>query len=98
MKQTVIAILEAKPNLAEKLKTLLEDIVLHSRAETACIEYRLHQDKNNLNRFILYEIWQNEKMHEQQFEKPYIQNLAMQLNDLLEKPYEAYFAYELTTK
>jgi len=92
---TVIAILEAKQGEEEKLKAALTKVIAPSRDEAGCIEYRLHQDKQNPARFIFFEVWENEAVHQEQFQKPYILELGSIAEDLLAKPYEVFFAHEL---
>lgn len=92
---TVIIVLEAKPGKEAELKDALEAVAEPSRLESTNIEYRLHQGLENPRQFILYENWQSKEKHLLQFEKPYINKLVNQLEGLLEKPYEAYFAEEI---
>lgn len=94
-KHTVIVILEAKPGKEAEIKQALQNVIEPSRAEKACLEYRLHQDKNNPAQFILFENWQSKEDHLEQFNKPYIQELAIKIENLLAKPYQAFFAEEL---
>jgi hypothetical protein len=44
---TVMVVVEAKPEKIEELKQVLLSVIAPSRAESSCLEYRLHQDKNN---------------------------------------------------
>jgi len=93
---TVMVVVEAKPEKIEELKQALIAVVAPSRAEGACLEYRLHQDKNNLAQFMLYENWENAEMHQKQFEKPYIVELAGRMGELLAKPYFVVIAEEIS--
>ena len=92
---TVIAIVEAKPEKINTLKDALIKVTRLSRAESSCIEFRLHQDTNNPAIFILYENWQSPELHQQQFQKPYILELLQQLDDLLAKPFQGFTAQEI---
>lgn len=92
---TVLAILEAKPGKETILKNHLINIAKLSRAETTCLEYRLHQDHANPAQFILYETWKSQAEHQQQFSKSYIIEFVAQLGDLLAKPYQGYSAIQL---
>ncbi len=91
----VFATLEANEGHEDALKKALLTVVEPSRAETTCLEYRLHQDSENPAQFIIYEIWENQASHQQQFEKPYIKKLATEIPKLLLKPYQVTFAKEL---
>lgn len=92
---TVIVILEAKQGKEIELETALQGVVQHSLSEKTCLEYRLHKNKNNASQFILYEIWESEKKHQEQFEKPYIKTFVEKLKDLIEKPYQAFSAEQI---
>lgn len=92
----VIAILEAVKGKEDILKKALIDVIEPSRNEESCIDYQLHQDKNNEAQFILYEKWKSSELHSQQFTKPYILSLIEQLPTLLAKPYQVIFAKDLS--
>lgn len=92
---TVIVILEAKHGKEKELEQALQAVVAPSRSEKACIEYRLHKNKENSAQFILYEIWETQEKHQEQFTKPYIKALADKLADLIEGPYQAFFAEQI---
>jgi quinol monooxygenase YgiN len=94
-KHIVIAMLEAKAGKEDILKNALINVANSSRAEPVCVEYRLHQVSDNTAQFILYEIWDSKEAHQKQFEKPYITNLAQNLDSLLAKPYQFFFAQEI---
>jgi len=91
----VIAILSAKTGKEQELKTALQAVVGPCRAETTCLEYRLHQDLNNPQKFVFYEIWESQESHQKQFQKPYILALAESTKELLEGSYEVIFAKEI---
>lgn len=91
---TVIVVLEAKAGKEADLKNALDHIVKQSRLEKGCLEFRLHQDNNNAAQFILYENWGSVEAHEEHFKESYVQEFAKNADDLLAKPYEAYFAKE----
>jgi quinol monooxygenase YgiN len=93
---TVMVVVEAKPEKVEELKEALLSVVAPSRAESSCLEYRLHQDKNNPAQFMLYENWESDEAHQKQFEKPYIVELAGRMGDLLAKPYFVVMAEDIS--
>ncbi|WP_434362048.1 antibiotic biosynthesis monooxygenase [Parasalinivibrio latis] len=49
----------AKAGCDEPLKSALLDLVRGSRSEGGCVRYDLHQDSRDLNRFMIYEIWES---------------------------------------
>ncbi len=85
---TVIASLEARPEKVRELKEALLQVVGPSKKESTSLEYRMFQDRSNPARFVFYEVWVSKEGHEQQFAKPYIQNLFGQLDGLLAGPAE----------
>jgi quinol monooxygenase YgiN len=91
----VIVILEAKQDRAKELESILESVIRPSRAEEACLEYRLHKSLDNPCQFVLYENWKSKEKHQEQFAKPYIKELVDKLDDLLAKPYQAVYAEEI---
>jgi quinol monooxygenase YgiN len=92
---TVIVVLDAKPGKEKELESALQAVVQPSRSEKACLEYRLHKNKDNASQFILYETWENQEKHQQQFEKPYIKNLAEKLEHLIADSYQAFSAEQI---
>lgn len=92
----VLVILEAAVGKEEELRRLLIGVVEPSRKEKTCLEYRLHQTLDKPNEFILYEHWENKLAHEAQFKKCYIQELGEKLESLLAKPYQVFFAEEIS--
>lgn len=92
---TVVVIIEAKVGKEAKLKQALLKVIKPSRAEKACLEYHIHQDNSNPAIFILYEIWESQAAHQAQFTKPYIVAFMQEVEGLLAKPYQAFFAKEI---
>jgi quinol monooxygenase YgiN len=92
---TVIVVLNAKQGKEKELESALQAVVQPSRSEKACLEYRLHKNKDNPLQFILYEIWESQEKHQEQFAKPYIKNLADKLEHLTIGSYQAYRAEEI---
>jgi len=56
---SVVAILVVKEGAVELVKTELLKLIMPTRQEEGCIEYRLHQDNADPSVFIFYENWQN---------------------------------------
>ena len=53
-------ILKSKSESIETLKSLLLDLVQHSKKEAACLQYDLHQDEKEPNTFIFHEVRENQ--------------------------------------
>lgn len=56
---TVVAQLIARPEHREALQTELLNLVVATRQEAGCLEYRLHQDLDDPNRYLFFETWQD---------------------------------------
>lgn len=93
---TVLVIMEGIKGKEDALKNALMSVVEPSRSESSCLEYRLHQDKNNPTQFILYENWESAQLHQEQFKKSYIIALIEKIEPLLAKPYQVIFANEIS--
>ena len=92
---TVMVILEALPGKEGVLEQALREVVEPSSLEPACIEYRLHKSIENPAQFMLFENWESQQKHSEQFEKPYIKDLGEKLTDILAKPYQVVLAAEI---
>lgn len=60
MKVYVLALIISKPEFMTEVKNALIEMMQETHKEEACIQYDLHQDKEDENRFIFYEIWENQ--------------------------------------
>lgn len=54
---TVTATIIAKPEKRELVKQALLDLIPPTLEEEGCLNYDLHQDNENPNRFFFYENW-----------------------------------------
>jgi quinol monooxygenase YgiN len=59
-KITVVARIVAKKGAVESVRCELLKLVAPTRGEDGCIEYRLHQDREDPAVFIFYENWESE--------------------------------------
>ena len=59
-KITVVAKVVAKSNTIEQVRDELIKMIAPTRYEPGCLEYRLHQDKQDPTVFIFYENWDSE--------------------------------------
>ncbi len=56
----VVAILKAQAGKSAALLSAISEVLLGAtRAEEGCIQYALHQDMEDENTFVFYEIWQS---------------------------------------
>lgn len=61
-KLIITAKILAKPEKRDLVKTECLKLIATTRAEKGCISYDLHQDNNNENLFLFYEIWENREL------------------------------------
>lgn len=87
MKIYLTAIIKSKPDFLSEIKSTLENMVVHSRKETACIQYDLHQSLDDENIFTFYEIWENQENLNEHNQQPYIKAFGNLVSEKLqEKP------------
>ena len=55
---TITATIVAKPEKRDLVKQALLDLIPPTLKEVGCLNYDLHQDNENLNRFFFYENWE----------------------------------------
>ena len=87
--------LEALVGKEDQLRSALVELATHSRQESTCLSYHLHQDPENPCQFALYEQWESKELHALQFEKPYVLKFSGEAEGLLAKPFSAFFGKEL---
>ncbi|MEA3314978.1 MAG: putative quinol monooxygenase [Campylobacterota bacterium] len=61
MKITKSVTFIAKNGCEDKLKELLEAMVIPSKASDGCLNYNIYQYKDDKKRFMAVETWENEK-------------------------------------
>ena len=75
---------------------MLQSVVEPSRSENGCIDYYLYQDRNIQTKFFLYENWYSKEEQELQFTRPYIKEIALQLDECLAKPFEIIYCEDIS--
>lgn len=61
-KLTIVARILAKAEKRELVKSELLKLIDITRAEKGCINYDLHQDNEDPNRFMFFENWENREL------------------------------------
>lgn len=61
-KLIIVATIIAKPNKEAFVKEELLKLIDPTIKEEGCIEYTLHQDNNEFNKFLFYEKWENREL------------------------------------
>lgn len=57
MKIYITAVIKLKPEYRSEMIQVLMNMVEETRKEEACIQYDLHEDMEDENIFVFYEIW-----------------------------------------
>ena len=83
MKLNITAIIKSKPETIEITKALLTEMSVNSKQETACIQYDLHQSKDEPEYFFFHEIWDNQQDLDLHNAKPYIQKFVQKASEIL---------------
>jgi quinol monooxygenase YgiN len=91
MKINLTAILKSKPERIEELRHILLDMVNQSKSETACVQYELHQDKNDKSLFIFHEVWENQTGFDLHNQQSYIQSFFQNSKSFLQEEPLLYF-------
>ncbi len=69
-KLIIVAKIVAKDNKLDLVKAEISKLIDVTREEEGCITYDLHQDNENPNFFLVYEIWENEILWKKHAENP----------------------------
>lgn len=92
MKIYLTAIVHVKPAHVEYVKYEMQQLVVQSRAEIACIQYDLHQGKENKNIFIFYEIWENQDGLDNHNNQPHFLEYKHKVEDFFVHEPDIYYA------
>ncbi len=71
-KLTILANIHAKPDQIETVKAELLKLIPITRAEEGCVQYDLHQDNENPDHFVFYEIWESRELWQTHMEAPHL--------------------------
>ncbi len=80
---TVVAKITAKSDAVEAVRAECLKMIAPTRQEEGCIEYRLHQDRDNPAVFIFYENWKSAAALEQHVNSPHYRAYVAAVGDLL---------------
>lgn len=59
---TLVASITANPDKIDLVKSGLTGLIEPTRAEKGCIQYDLHQDRENPAHFLFFEIWETREL------------------------------------
>ncbi|MEH7890089.1 putative quinol monooxygenase [Elizabethkingia meningoseptica] len=86
------AILKAKKDKRNELLPILQNMVVNTLKEKACLKYELQQGIEDENIFIFHEIWKNAEGLEQHNQQDYIKAFSLKAEELLDEPAQLYLA------
>lgn len=76
----------AKNGMEKYVKGLLTELAEHSRNNSGCLVYNIHQSINNPAEFMLYSVWRDQDSFDKHNATPYVaefrQKLAKELFDM----------------
>lgn len=83
---TVIARIKAKPGKEQDLKAALELLIPPTLEEEGCLNYDLHEGKDDPQLFVFYENWANKELHARHMRSPHLEDFKAKMDDLLAEP------------
>jgi quinol monooxygenase YgiN len=98
MQICLTALIKSKPEHTAGVLQVLENMVVQTRMEPACIQYDLHQSLEDVNLFVFYEIWENQEGLDQHFQQPYILEFGLLANEKLAEKPEVYLTRKIEMK
>lgn len=90
------AIITSKPEFLQEVKAVLENMVVHTRKESACLQYDLHQSIENENIFVFYEIWENQFGLDNHNTQSYIEEFRQLVTEKLAELPEIYLTQKVS--
>ncbi len=96
-KLTVVARIEARPEHQETIKQHLLDLIPPTLLEDGCLQYDLHQSRENPAEFLFYENWTGRAELDAHLQTEHLKNFAEKSRGLLARPVEIRFYEPLET-
>ena len=84
----LVVTFRARPGGADPLEARLREMAMLSSAEDGCHEYTLHHDLEDPERFLLYEVWEDQAAHARHDQTEHLLAFRADLPDLLAEPPE----------
>ncbi|HPS54551.1 MAG TPA: putative quinol monooxygenase [Sedimentisphaerales bacterium] len=82
----LIATAKAKPGMEEKVRKTLMALVAPTRSEEGCVQYNLHQSKDDPSLFMFYENWINQEALDDHIQTVHLQALLNVADEILDGP------------
>ncbi len=71
-KLTIVANIFANSDNVDLLKSELEKLIPPTLKEEGCIQYDLHQDNENPEHFMFFELWENRELWQAHMNAPHL--------------------------
>lgn len=81
----IIARIQVKEENVDFVKNELLKLIEPTKKEEGCLKYTLHQDINNPNIFMFYEIWENKELLEKHLKNEHLVNYMKVTEGMIEK-------------
>lgn len=69
---TVVATLKARPGQEDALLSMLQGLLVPTRAEQGCINYDLHRSADEPGTFLFHETWESRALWEAHMQSPHL--------------------------
>ena len=79
----VIAEIQAAPGREKEVRELLLGLVPKTREEAGCLQYDLHEGKEEAGQFWFYEQWTSRAALDEHLQKPYLQEMVAKADVLM---------------
>ncbi len=76
----IVATIVVKPEYRQELLGVFQQLVLASRQEAGNLRYDLHQDIENANRVVFFEIWQSQAAVDEHGASAHFQNFLQAID------------------
>ncbi|MER5930837.1 putative quinol monooxygenase [Streptomyces sp. NPDC002054] len=88
---TLVGTARPRPERAAELKQLLLSFVEPTRRESGCLEYHVHEDRDEPGLFVFYEAWRSRADLDAHLALPHIRDFQERRMDYLESDLEVRF-------
>jgi len=79
----IAATMTAAPDQRAKLQEVLTGLLIPTRAEAGCLEYRYYQDSENPDHFLFFEKWLDQAAIDAHFASSHFKHAAEKLPELV---------------
>ncbi|MHC0441572.1 putative quinol monooxygenase [Flavobacterium sp. 3-210] len=84
---SITAIIKSKKENIQQLQSLLNDLVVETRKETACVRYDLHHSENV---FIIWEEWKDQTGLDLHNNQSHLQDFISKSENFVSAPIQVY--------